>query len=58
MPNFPKQPANDEDTDKDTSEKDQKTRPYYYDDAHGYEVFKPDDQEEDDNGEAAGFEER
>lgn len=24
---------------------DQKTREYYYDDAHGYEVYKPDDDE-------------
>lgn len=29
----------------DALEKDQKERRYYYDDAHGYEVYKPDDDE-------------
>ncbi len=31
---------------------DQKTREYYYDDAHGYEVYKPhNDENEDSNNE-------
>ena len=27
---------------------DQKNRRYYYDDAHGYEIYQPDDESEDD----------
>ena len=31
-----------------TVEEDQKERGYYYDDAHGYEEFDPEDEENDD----------
>ena len=32
-----------------TWEKDQKDRGYYYDDAHGYETFDPDSEDDDDS---------
>ncbi len=31
-----------------TCEEDQKTRGYYYDDAHGYQKYEPDDDEAED----------
>ena len=54
MPETPKnKPAAEEKPDKerDTStwEDDQKRREYYYDDAHGYEVFDPENDDEDDS---------
>ncbi|CAN5636820.1 hypothetical protein BH20ACI4_BH20ACI4_19050 [soil metagenome] len=33
---------------KDVWSEDQKNRRYYYDDAHGYEVYQPDETDEDD----------
>lgn len=34
-------------SDADTWGADQKRRRYYYDDSHGYEVYKPESEEED-----------
>lgn len=34
--------------DKDTWSADQREKSYYYDDAHGYEVYNPDEDVEDD----------
>ena len=31
---------------KDMWENDQREKSYYYDDAHGYEIYKPDEDEE------------
>ena len=52
MPQEPKKwPAEDNDApeDSDTSKwsEDQKRREYYYDDAHGYEVYEPEEEKED-----------
>ena len=33
---------------KDSWEEDQKKKEYYYDDAHGYKIFNPDNEDEDD----------
>ena len=35
----------DEKPDPSTWEEDQKRREYYYDDAHGYEVYEPDEED-------------
>lgn len=35
-------------TDEASWSEDQKRRQYYYDDAHGYEVYKDDDEEKED----------
>jgi hypothetical protein len=49
---------NPEEPDADTWSEDQKRREYYYDDAHGYEVYEPEEDEveveveEDDENEA------
>jgi hypothetical protein len=32
---------------KDVWSEDQKNRQYYYDDAHGYEIYKPEEDEDD-----------
>ena len=32
---------------KSSLDEDQKTKSYYYDDAHGYEIYEPEDDEED-----------
>ena len=58
MPKTPKEKPKVEDSEKDANDKaswgeDQKERGYYYDDAHGYEVYTPDDDEEDVVPEAA-----
>ena len=50
MPEAPKKkPASlekkDEKPDPSTWEEDQKRREYYYDDAHGYEVYRPEEDE-------------
>jgi hypothetical protein len=37
-----------------TVEEDQKERGYYYDDAHGYEEFDPEDEEVYEDGEEEG----
>ena len=37
-----------EDTEKSSWGEDQKERGYYYDDTHGYDVFEPDEEKEDD----------
>jgi len=39
--------------DEDLWEKDQKRRGYYYDDAHGYEVFDPENEDNEDGPEAS-----
>ena len=54
MPETPKEKREiekdkNEEREKASWSEDQKTREYYYDDAHGYEVYKPD---EDEKGEA------
>ena len=54
MPETPKKrPANEEKAeekpDPATWEEDQKRREYYYDDAHGYEVFDPESDDEDES---------
>ena len=35
-------------TDESNWETDQKKRGYYYDDSHGYEIYNPDEEDEDD----------
>ncbi len=50
MPKTPKEDSKEfnetvEPPDKDRWSEDQKERSYYYDDAHGYEVFEPDEDE-------------
>jgi hypothetical protein len=35
-------------SDESNWERDQEKRSYYYDDAHGYEIYKPEEDEEDD----------
>lgn len=55
MPQTPKQKPNDDETEPYESEKDswgedQKDHEYYYDDAHGYEVYKPDKDDDEDQG--------
>ena len=50
MPKTPKEKWEIEKDKKDAHDKaswseDQKERGYYYDDAHGYEVYKPDEDE-------------
>ena len=51
MPETPKKrPANEEKNeekkpDRSTWEEDQKHREYYYDDAHGYEIYEPGEDE-------------
>jgi hypothetical protein len=37
----------------ETVEQDQKERPYYYDDSHGYEPFDPTTEEDDEDKEAS-----
>jgi hypothetical protein len=37
-----------DENDKDTWDKDQLEKSYYYDDAHGYEIYNPDEDEEED----------
>ena len=54
MPETPKKrPASEErkaeKPDDSTWEKDQKDRGYYYDDAHGYEAYDPDSDDEDES---------
>ncbi len=51
MPKLPKPPAENgpddvEEKDGKSWEEDQKKREYYYDDAHGYTAYKPDQEEE------------
>ncbi len=47
MPETPKKrPANEEKPDNSTWEEDQKRREYYYDDAHGYEKYDPEKDDE------------
>ncbi|MEP6789483.1 MAG: hypothetical protein ABJB40_13675 [Acidobacteriota bacterium] len=50
MPKTPKEKPRTDDHEKDARDKaswseDQKERGYYYDDAHGYEVYEPDEDE-------------
>ena len=50
MPETPKEKPETKEDEKDVRDKaswgeDQKERGYYYDDAHGYEVYKPDEDE-------------
>jgi hypothetical protein len=45
-------PENQKDKKDGTAAEDQREREYYYDDAHGYEAYEPEaDEEEDDNQE-------
>ena len=51
MPETPKEKPKIEKEEKDTGDKaswseDQKERGYYYDDAHGYETYDPDEEDE------------
>ena len=51
MPKTPKvrpkiEPPEPESDKEKSWEEDQKKREYYYDDAHGYEVYKPDEEED------------
>ena len=48
MPEIPKKkPESDEEAEeKDSWSEDQKGRGYYYDDAHGYEVYVPEDEDD------------
>ena len=47
MPKTPKKkPEDEESCEKDSWSEDQKKREYYYDDAHGYEVYVPEDDDE------------
>ena len=43
-----KKPIEPEPDDPDSWAEDQKNRDYYYDDAHGYEEYDPEGEEEDD----------
>jgi hypothetical protein len=57
MPETPKQkPIADvskhEEDDKDSWSEDQKKHEYYYDDAHGYEVYEPDKDDDEDQASA------
>ena len=50
MPKTPKQDGSEENDladEADTWEEDQKQHEYYYDDAHGYEVYQDDEAEDD-----------
>ncbi len=52
MPQTPKNKPEGEETKAEESdaltwEADQKRREYYYDDGHGYEIYKPEDEKED-----------
>jgi hypothetical protein len=50
MPRTPKEKPHEDKPGEDvlpTWEEDQKRREYYYDDAHGYEVYEAEDEEED-----------
>lgn len=54
MPETPKKKREIEKTKNDACDEasvaeDQKKREYYYDDAHGYEVYKPDEEEKDES---------
>jgi len=44
-----KQEKSCEEKEKSSWSEDQKKHNYYYDDAHGYEVYKPDEGDEDEN---------
>ncbi len=46
MPRTPKDSCEPNEQDEQTWGEDQKRRQYYYDDAHGYEVYDPDDDED------------
>ena len=48
MPDLPKHRKDDSDREEDTVAKDQASHGYYYDDAYGYEDYRP---EEDDTEE-------
>jgi hypothetical protein len=46
MPRTPKEDCEPDEQEKELWSEDQKRRQYYYDDAHGYEVYDPKDDEE------------
>ena len=53
MPETPKEKAKSADKESEERERsswgeDQKRREYYYDDAHGYEVYEPEEDEKED----------
>jgi hypothetical protein len=43
---MPKKPKREEGEKSDTWSEDQKDRGYYYDDAHGYEKYEPEEEED------------
>ncbi|CAN5329875.1 hypothetical protein BH10ACI2_BH10ACI2_15410 [soil metagenome] len=50
MPEAPKNKPDEDEAvppEKNTWSEDQKERGYYYDDSHGYEVYKPEDDADD-----------
>ena len=54
MPKTPKEACREvvkpiEPEDRDVWSKDQKTHQYYYDDSHGYEVYKPEEEDSEDD---------
>lgn len=50
-PKSPAEPTEScEENDVDLWESDQKERGYYYDDAHGYEVYDGEDEDDDEDG--------
>jgi hypothetical protein len=46
MPRTPKENCEPDQQEKESWGEDQKRRQYYYDDAHGYEVYDPTDDKE------------
>jgi hypothetical protein len=51
---MPKKPKSEEVEKGDTWSEDQKDHEYYYDDAHGYEKYEPEEEEEDAGNESSG----
>jgi hypothetical protein len=51
---MPKKPKSEEVEKSDTWSEDQKDHGYYYDDAHGYEKYEPEEEEEDAGSESPG----
>ena len=47
---MPKTPKPEPDEKKDNWADDQKSREYYYDDAHGYEKYEPEEEEDEETG--------
>lgn len=45
------EPTESENLDEAARERDQKQRGYYYDDAHGYEIYDPDEHDDEEDEE-------